>query len=560
MNHIVLARKWRPLSFETVTGQDYAVRTLKNAFNSGRIHHAWLFSGTRGVGKTTLSRILAKCLNCEKGVTAFPCCKCYPCTQIDTGCFIDYLELDAASNRGIDEMIQLLEQVVYLPSAGRFKVYTIDEAHMLTPYAFNAMLKVLEEPPPYVKFILATTDSSKIPVTVLSRCLQLKLKKVSSEAIVERLRYILDQEMVDFEVPAINLIANAAKGSLRDALSILDHAISFSPDNNISEKIIRDMIGIVSEDYLIQLVETLISKSPKKIKSLADEFSSSGLSYSSILADLALLFSRISAVQHGAEEIDNSDPFQKKINDFANQIDKDLVQLFYSVSIYGRKELNLAPDDYAGFLMTCFRMISLCSENVEGSLHGDNSNAMQSFNVLPNEDKKVKTDFKNLRNISENSQNEHQESLIINSLKEKYKLLNPRNIEEICLNNWPILMLQFSMKGLSAELCEQSEWVSTQGSIITIRVAIQMFAEIKNKLCLQNALNEHFKSQIEIKVIVEPTSSFTAYSIKQLERNLQEKQVGNSIKRDPFVQALISDFGGKIIPGTIQQKVNSFID
>src|SRR5690606_2068559 len=237
MTYLVLARKWRPRSFDTLIGQDHVVRALTHALSTQRLHHAWLFTGTRGVGKTTLSRILAKSLNCETGITATPCGTCRACTEIDSGRFVDYVELDAASNRGVEEMTQLLEQAVYAPSSGRFKVYMIDEVHMLTGHAFNAMLKTLEEPPPHVKFILATTDPQKIPVTVLSRCLQFNLKQMTGEAIVGHLKSVLEQESIPFETPALRLLAQAASGSMRDALSLTDQAIAYSAGNLTGEAV-----------------------------------------------------------------------------------------------------------------------------------------------------------------------------------------------------------------------------------------------------------------------------------------------------------------------------------
>ncbi|MGA0583892.1 MAG: DNA polymerase III subunit gamma/tau, partial [Castellaniella sp.] len=242
MSYLVLARKWRPRSFDTLIGQDHVVRALTHALSSGRLHHAWLFTGTRGVGKTTLSRILAKSLNCAQGVTATPCGHCQACTEIDAGRYVDYIELDAASNRGVDEMTQLLEQAVYAPSSGRFKVYMIDEVHMLTGHAFNAMLKTLEEPPEHVKFILATTDPQKIPVTVLSRCLQFNLKQMTVPAIVDHLRDILAQESVPADPQGLRLIAQAAAGSMRDALSLTDQAISFSA-GDLTAAAVGEMLG-----------------------------------------------------------------------------------------------------------------------------------------------------------------------------------------------------------------------------------------------------------------------------------------------------------------------------
>ena len=252
MTYLVLARKYRPKRFQDLVGQDHVVRALTNALETGRIHHAYLFTGTRGVGKTTLSRILAKCLNCEKGVTATPCGKCEACQAIDADRFVDYIELDAASNRGVNDMQQLLEQAVYAPTAARYKVYMVDEVHMLSNQAFNAMLKTLEEPPDYVKFILATTDPQKIPVTVLSRCLQFNLKQMPEEAIVSHLSHILDAESVSYERPALRVLAHGAQGSMRDALSLTDQAIAYAA-GNVTVASVQDMLGTLDQTYLMRL-------------------------------------------------------------------------------------------------------------------------------------------------------------------------------------------------------------------------------------------------------------------------------------------------------------------
>ena len=358
MTYLVLARKWRPRSFDTLVGQDHVVRALTHALTTQRLHHAWLFTGTRGVGKTTLSRILAKALNCETGITATPCGVCQACTQIDEGRFVDYLELDAASNRGVEEMTQLLEQAVYSPSVGRFKVYMIDEVHMLTGHAFNAMLKTLEEPPAHVKFILATTDPQKIPVTVLSRCLQFNLKQMPGEAIVGHLEQVLNSENIPFEVPALRLLGQAASGSMRDALSLTDQAIAFSADN-ITEEAVRGMLGTIDQRHLIRLLEALQTGQAGAVLEIADELATRGLSYRAALADLAILLSRIAIVQRVAQAVDEADPIAADIKRLASALQPDAVQLFYTVAVHSRSELAIAPDEYAGFVMACLRMLSL---------------------------------------------------------------------------------------------------------------------------------------------------------------------------------------------------------
>jgi len=358
MTYLVLARKWRPRSFDTLVGQDHVVRALTHALKTQRLHHAWLFTGTRGVGKTTLSRILAKSLNCEAGITPTPCGVCNACVQIDEGRFVDYVELDAASNRGVDEMTQLLEQAVYAPSVGRFKVYMIDEVHMLSGHAFNAMLKTLEEPPPHVKFILATTDPQKIPVTVLSRCLQFNLKQMPAEAIVGHLDNVLGQEGIPFERPALRLLAQAASGSMRDALSLTDQAISYSA-GNLTEASVRGMLGTIDQRHLARLLDALNAGQASAVMAIADELAERGLSYRAALADLAVMLSRIAMAQRVEGVIDDADPLAEDLNRFASEMHPDAVQLFYTIAVHSRSELAIAPDEYAGFVMACLRMLSL---------------------------------------------------------------------------------------------------------------------------------------------------------------------------------------------------------
>jgi DNA polymerase-3 subunit gamma/tau len=358
MTYLVLARKWRPRSFDTLVGQDHVVRALTHALDTQRLHHAWLFTGTRGVGKTTLSRILAKSLNCETGITSKPCGVCRACTEIDAGRFVDYLELDAASNRGVEEMTQLLEQAVYAPGAGRFKVYMIDEVHMLTGHAFNAMLKTLEEPPPHVKFILATTDPQKIPVTVLSRCLQFNLKQMPADSIVGHLQAVLGQEDVGFEIPALRLIGQAASGSMRDALSLTDQAIAYSA-GNLTEDAVRGMLGTIDQRHLVRLLDALSLGDAKGVLAVADELAIRGLSYAGALADLAVLLSRVAIEQRVTGVTAAEDPLAADIARLALALHPDAVQLFYSVAVHSRGELTLAPDEYAGFIMACLRMLAL---------------------------------------------------------------------------------------------------------------------------------------------------------------------------------------------------------
>jgi DNA polymerase-3 subunit gamma/tau len=357
MSYQVLARKYRPKNFQTLVGQEHVVRALTHALEQQRLHHAYLFTGTRGVGKTTLSRILAKSLNCETGITANPCGTCDACVAIDAGRFVDYIEMDAASNRGVDEMAQLLEQAVYAPSNARFKVYMIDEVHMLTNHAFNSMLKTLEEPPAHVKFILATTDPQKIPVTVLSRCLQFNLKQMPLPIIVSHLEDILAQEKISFDLPALRLLAQGAQGSMRDALSLTDQAIAYAA-GTVSLDAVQGMLGALDQTYLIKILDALAEQDGATLLAVADQMATRSLSYKAALQDLATLLHQLSIAQLVPAAVPADLPEYTEILRLATLFDAEQIQLFYQIVVHGRNELHLAPDEYAGFSMTLLRLLA----------------------------------------------------------------------------------------------------------------------------------------------------------------------------------------------------------
>jgi DNA polymerase-3 subunit gamma/tau len=357
MSYQVLARKYRPKSFETLVGQEHVVRALSHALEQQRLHHAYLFTGTRGVGKTTLSRILAKSFNCEKGITAQPCGVCDACTSIDAGRFVDYIEMDAASNRGVDEMASLLEQAIYAPSNARFKVYMIDEVHMLTNHAFNSMLKTLEEPPEHVKFILATTDPQKIPVTVLSRCLQFNLKQMPPGHIVGHLENILGQEQIQFDIPALRLLAQGAHGSMRDALSLTDQAIAYAA-GKVSLDAVQSMLGALDQSYLIRLLDALVAEDGATLLAVADEMAARSLSYKAALQDLGSMLHQIAIAQLVPAALADDLPERAELLRLAQNLSKEEVQLFYQIAVHGRNDIGLAPDEYAGFSMTLLRMLA----------------------------------------------------------------------------------------------------------------------------------------------------------------------------------------------------------
>ena len=363
MSYLVLARKYRPRNFAEMVGQDHVVQALSNALGTQRLHHAYLFTGTRGVGKTTVSRILAKSLNCQGvdgkgGITASPCGVCQACSDIDSGRFVDYTELDAASNRGVDEVQTLLEQAVYKPVQGRFKVFMIDEVHMLTNTAFNAMLKTLEEPPEYLKFVLATTDPQKVPVTVLSRCLQFNLRPMAPETVREHLEKVLDVEGVKADGQSLRLLSRAARGSMRDALSLTDQAIAFG-GGTVAEASVRQMLGSVDRSYVFRLIGALAEGDGKTVVETSEALRLNGLNAASTLEEMSTVLQRM-AVLHavGGGDMDDTDPEAQEIARLAQAMPADETQLLYSICLHGRGDLGLAPDEYAALTMVLLRLLA----------------------------------------------------------------------------------------------------------------------------------------------------------------------------------------------------------
>ncbi|MBB1599304.1 DNA polymerase III subunit gamma/tau [Variovorax sp. UMC13] len=376
MSYLVLARKYRPRNFEEMVGQEHVVQALSNALTTQRLHHAYLFTGTRGVGKTTVSRVLAKSLNCQGpdgqgGITATPCGVCQACRDIDAGRFVDYTELDAASNRGVDEVQSLLEQAVYKPVQGRFKVFMIDEVHMLTNTAFNAMLKTLEEPPEYLKFVLATTDPQKVPVTVLSRCLQFNLRPMAPETVLDHLTQVLAAESVEAEPQALRLLARAARGSMRDALSLTDQAIAFG-NGQLQEASVRQMLGSVDRGHVFRLIDALAQGDGKTVVETSEVLRRDGLSAASTLEEMTTVLQGMAVLQavpaRAAAASGDTDPDAAETARLAATMPADETQLLYSLCLHGRAELGLAPDEYAALTMVLLRLLAFKPANASAAV------------------------------------------------------------------------------------------------------------------------------------------------------------------------------------------------
>jgi DNA polymerase-3 subunit gamma/tau len=620
------------------------------------LHHAWLFTGTRGVGKTTLSRILAKALNCETGITATPCGVCQACTQIDEGRFVDYLELDAASNRGVEEMTQLLEQAVYSPSVGRFKVYMIDEVHMLSGHAFNAMLKTLEEPPAHVKFILATTDPQKIPVTVLSRCLQFNLKQMPGDAIVGHLEQVLGAEEIPFEVPALRLLGQAASGSMRDALSLTDQAIAYSA-GNLTEESVRGMLGTIDQRHLVRLLDALQAGEASAVLEIADELATRGLSYRAALADLAILLSRVAIVQRVAQAIDDADPLAVDIKRLASSLQPDAVQLFYTVAVHSRSELAIAPDEYAGFVMSCLRMLSLSgaaggakqqtvpqvaqtasaasaatggvAAQTKQTLTANAPAGSQAVAMQPNpvQASTVRPSVKQTRtaqpnalqpnalqpNAAQPSASKPSPALATSAaspesppaaritvataalaasppsadsdadsepsyLDHEPEYFSGNDIDYgsepvfdqaddaqfaqapaapvsdtiILPEPWAAFSAKLPLSGMAAQLARQSEWVAVSGRAMTLRVASKALAVGAHADRLRAVLNEYFGFVVQVHFEIGAAQGQSAHAVDLAALAARQRAAEHSVTIDPFVQALMKDFGAHVVPGSIR--------
>jgi len=507
MTYQVLARKWRPRDFASLVGQEHVVRALRHALESQRLHHAYLFTGTRGVGKTTLARILAKCLNCETGVTPQPCNKCSACTEIDAGRFVDLLEVDAATNTKVDEMRQLLETAQYAPTRARFKVYVIDEVHQLSGHAFNAMLKTLEEPPEHMKFILATTEPDKIPVTVLSRCLQFNLKQMPPEAIVGHLDGILNKEQIPFESDALNLLARAAAGSMRDALSLLDQAIAHG-GGKVGAASVGDMLGAIDQGHLARLLEAVASGDAAGAVKVADEMQARSLSFDTALADLASLLLRVALAQALPGAVDEA-----RTRELAGRLDAESVQLYYQIALQGRADLPLAPDEHAGFVMTVLRMLAFKPEGAPRALALPQS-------AKPKADDKPKA----------------------------------RTAAAAADRGWPELVQQLTVTGAARELARNAELRKRDGAVFDLVVpkAKAYLAERSYVDKLKAALEQHLGSVVGLKVAVGEIAGSTAAALEAGEREAKRAAAAQAVQSDGFVQDLVNLFDGKVVDSTIR--------
>jgi len=530
MSYQVLARKWRPKSFSQMVGQEHVVRALSNALDQQRLHHAYLFTGTRGVGKTTLGRIIAKCLNCETGITSQPCGVCSACTEIDRGRFVDMIELDAASNTGIDNMREVLDNAQYAPTAGRFKVYLIDEVHMLSKAAFNSMLKTLEEPPEHVKFILATTDPQKIPITVLSRCLQFNLKQMSQAAIVSHLERVLDEEKIDFEGPALRLLARAAQGSMRDALSLTDQAIAHG-SGKIVEAEVRAMLGVVDQTYLFDLLDALSRQDGPGLIAVADRMAERSLSFDGALQDLGVLLHQVALAQSVPEALSDDIPEKARIENLAQAFAPEEVQLQYQIVLNGRKDLYLAPDEYAGFTMTLLRMLAF---RPDGQMSGVRSSA-----AAPAQ-KKTEVRVEALPATP----------TVSARAPAAAALPEAAGFD----GDWIALVGKLKLSGMAKMLAQHCELKSFADDVMALTVPPEHkhLSDKPYQDKLKSALEEHFGRPIKLAIELGQLTGLTPAQQLQNEKAARQAQAIEAIEQDPFVRELVEQFDAKVIESTIK--------
>ncbi|MEI7916583.1 MAG: DNA polymerase III subunit gamma/tau [Methylophilaceae bacterium] len=560
MSYQVLARKWRPKSFETLIGQEHVVRALTNALEQQRLHHAYLLTGTRGVGKTTIARILAKSLNCETGITAHPCGVCSACIDIDKGRFIDLIEVDAASNTQVDNMRDLLENAQYAPTSGRFKVYIIDEVHMLSRSSFNAMLKTLEEPPEHVKFILATTDPQKVPVTVLSRCLQFNLRQMASTSITEHCQVILKTENIPYETTALQLIAKAASGSMRDALSLLDQAIAYG-NQSVRENEVRTMLGAIDQSYLYELLHALVKNDGHSLMNQAKAMSERSIDFDAALNDISNLLHQIAMIQVVPQSIALDLPERAALLELAQAISPEKVQLYYQIALLGKRDIGLAPDEFAGFTMTLLRMLAFNQgETAITTKKSPETKIIASANIeLPQPTASgAKSVSQEAAIINETSIEQVETSEILISQDEQ-KFVDEEPIPQIEPNhniqfngNWRDLVDALKL-GLARTLAQNCELESFDEENINLTVPdLQKHLMDPNyQEKLSAAINQHFGRKIKLTLKIGGSGNTPAKQIFEEKVAVQSVAV-NAIEQDDFVKALVKDFGAQVIPSSIK--------
>ncbi len=572
MSYLVLARKWRPKKFSEVVGQQHVLRALINGLDQDRLHHAFLFAGTRGVGKTTLARILAKSLNCEQGVSSTPCGECQSCQEVDAGRFVDLIEVDAASRTKVDDTRELLDNVQYSPSRGRYKVYLIDEVHMLSTSSFNALLKTLEEPPPHVKFLFATTDPQKLPVTILSRCLQFNLRRLELEQISGHLANILQQEDIKFEVGALTELARSADGSMRDALSLLDQAISFGA-GEVTDEHVHQMLGTINQHQLFHIVTALINHDGKALLEQAQELSAQGRDFISVLNALLALLQRLATVQLVPELEYSSDDEQQLLTSISTQISPETVQLLYQIALHGKRDLPLAADPKSGFEMTLLRMLSFQPKKSEPVTTATPVNkpvptASPKVNPTVIAEEQVVSPVSYAPTVpaspklsSQIAEPPQPPSIPTKPAPKIEQAIVDNQTASKTLNasNWLSVIGSLKLAAFSRQLADNSAFIKFEDNKVTLVIAPELahLSSDKTQDRLATALGKYLGQTIKLVFQQEAqqdavTATPTLAAERARQTQLSHQHAVDSIQNDPAVDELKQAFNGRVIETTIK--------
>ena len=569
MSYLALARKWRPGKFSDVIGQDHVVSALTNALNTQRVHHAFLFTGTRGVGNTTLARIFAKALNCEKGISSDPCGECMACRTIDQGNFVDLIEVDAASRTKVDDTRELLDNVQYTPTQGRFKIYLIDEVHMLSTHSFNALLKTLEEPPEHVKFLLATTDPQKLPTTILSRCIQFNLRSVDLQQLDMQLEKILQSEKIGYEAQALSIISRSAKGSVRDALSLLDQAIGYT-DSDISEEKVRQMLGMIDDQLVIDVLEQIIAGDCHRCLDTINEMASRSADYISALDDLLTLIHNVALFQAHPGALDWKGIDIAPIEALSAGVDAQSLQLYYQIALMGKKDIDYAPDPRSGFEMIVIRMISFnpnstqisspqtsASGNVSSVREGGESRIVRPGAVSqaghPGSESKV-LEPPPLQSVDSVMESATESVALSRSASARVKL---EDLDSVA--GWQDFAQNSGINGILGQLLMNMVPKSVEGNQISVSLAESsrhLFNEQRlrkiEQYCLEN-LSLDFKIQVEIEDLSNSSPDMeTPFQKIDREQREQISEAERAFQEDPNVRRIVDAFDAEIVADSIK--------
>ncbi len=544
MSYVVLARKWRPSSFQSLVGQEHVVRALKNGLEHDRLHHAFLFTGTRGVGKTTIARILAKALNCEKGVSATPCEQCSSCQDIAAGCFVDLIEVDAASKTKVDDTRDMLDNVQYAPGRGRYKVYLIDEVHMLSNHSFNALLKTLEEPPSHVKFLLATTDPQKLPVTVLSRCLQFNLKRLNVDEIGHQIKHILNEESIEFEDDCIDLLARAADGSMRDGLSLLDQAIAFGAGSLKTEDV-KSMLGTIDQQSVFRIINCLAESDGDGLMVAVAQAAELAADYAKILDQIAFLLQQISLFQYVPAAIDKERLDPNALRLLADKISAEDLQIYYQIVLHGKRDLVLAPDPKSGIEMVLLRMLAF---KPLGNSRDNASAAVASA-----------TEKTRVSSPRKSASSEVPSATALPAAAPVVTGFTPDIPADAPLDSqWEAIVVAARLKGSSKQLALNSVLLLKEGSKITLGLSLEnqnLRTEISEQR-LTESLSQSLGVDVKLSFSDQLGSLEAPATREQKKRDSSIESAKQSLLKEPAVQALQKNFDAVLLDNTIEPVQN----